>query len=71
MVDDIPAAVLLAVLALLLVNKSGLKAGRAVVCALPGFHLTDPSIAPKVSDSTTSATRTVSGIRFRPGHRRR
>ncbi|GAA4902231.1 hypothetical protein GCM10023237_21940 [Streptomyces coeruleoprunus] len=43
---SISAVVLLAIVVFLLIRKSGLKAGHAVVCMLLGFYLASSSIAP-------------------------
>ena len=43
---SISAVVLLAIIVFLLVKKSGLKAGHAVVCVLLGFYLASSTIAP-------------------------
>lgn len=64
MAVSVSAVVLLAVIALLLVKKSGLKASHAVVCILLGFYLASSSIAPTISRLTVSLANVISGIKF-------
>ncbi|MFD5673021.1 hypothetical protein [Streptomyces sp. NPDC127040] len=64
MAISISAVVLLAVLVVLFVKKSGLKAGHAVVCILLGFYLASSSMAPAISDAVTNVARLISGIKF-------
>jgi hypothetical protein len=61
---SISAVVLLAVVVFLLIRKGGLKAGHAIVSILLGFYLASSSIAPTISEATTSIARMISGIRF-------
>ena len=61
---SISAAVLLAVIVFLLVRKSGLKAGHAVVCILLGFYLASSSIAPTMSQLTNSVAGMISGLKL-------
>jgi hypothetical protein len=53
--------VLLAVIVFLLIRKGGLKAGHAIVCVLLGFYLASSSIAPTISEATTSLARMIGG----------
>ncbi|MEE1756376.1 hypothetical protein [Streptomyces sp. SP18CS02] len=61
---SISAVVLLAIVVFLLVRKSGLKAGHAAVCMLLGFYLASSSIAPTVSQLTTSVAGMIGGLKF-------
>ncbi|MGK5630996.1 hypothetical protein [Streptomyces sp. URMC 123] len=61
---SISAVVLLAIVVFLLVRKSGLKAGHAVVCVLLGFYLASSSIAPTVNQLTTSVASMINNIKF-------
>lgn len=51
---SISAVVLLLIVVFLLVRKSGLKGGHAVVCVLLGFYLASSSVAPTIRDFTTN-----------------
>ncbi|MCL7375896.1 MULTISPECIES: hypothetical protein [Streptomyces] len=61
---SISAVVLLAIVVFLLVRKSGLKAGHAVVCMLLGFYIASSSIAPTISELTTNVAGMIGGIKF-------
>jgi hypothetical protein len=61
---SISAVVLLAIVVFLLIRKSGLKAGHAVVCMLLGFYLASSSIAPTISELTTNVAGMIGGIKF-------
>ncbi|MET9519530.1 DUF2304 family protein [Streptomyces spiramyceticus] len=61
---SISAVVLLAIIVILMVRKSGLKAGHAVVCVLLGFYLASSSIAPTISELTTNVAGMIGGIKF-------
>ncbi|MEV5278308.1 MULTISPECIES: DUF2304 family protein [unclassified Streptomyces] len=61
---SISAVVLLAIVVFLLVRKSGLKAGHAVVCMLLGFYLASSSIAPTISQVTSNVAGMIGGIKF-------
>ncbi|WP_435220748.1 hypothetical protein [Streptomyces sp. Tue6028] len=64
MAVSISAVVLLGILTFLLIKKGGLKAAHAVVCALFGFYLASSSIAPTVSQATTSLVQVIGKIKF-------
>ncbi|MEU9342072.1 hypothetical protein AB0D74_12745 [Streptomyces sp. NPDC048278] len=64
MAVSVSAVVLLGFITFLLVKKSGLKAGHAVVCTLFGFYLADSSIAPTVSQAVNSVAQIVGKISF-------
>jgi hypothetical protein len=61
---SISAVVLLAIIVILLVKKSGLKAGHAVVCMLLGFYLASSSIAPTIERVTTNVAGMLGDISF-------
>ncbi|BET47858.1 MULTISPECIES: DUF2304 family protein [Streptomyces] len=61
---SISAVVLLAIIVFLLVKKSGLKAGHAIVCMLLGFYLASSTIAPTITDLTTNIAGMISDINF-------
>ncbi|MFF8830276.1 hypothetical protein [Streptomyces sp. NPDC015131] len=61
---SISAVVLLAIVVFLLIRKSGLKTGHAVVCMLLGFYLASSSIAPTISELTTNVAGMIGGIKF-------
>ena len=61
---SISAVVLLAIIVFLLIRKSGLKGGHAVVCMLLGFYLASSSIAPTISELTTNIAGMIGGIKF-------
>ncbi|MEU9987850.1 hypothetical protein AB0E10_13820 [Streptomyces sp. NPDC048045] len=64
MAVSVSAVVLLGILTFLLVKKGGLKAAHAVVCTLFGFYLASSSIAPTVSQATTSLVQMIGKIKF-------
>ncbi|MEV8531200.1 hypothetical protein [Streptomyces sp. NPDC051211] len=61
---SISAVVLLAIIVFLLVRKSGLKAGHAVVCVLLGFYLASSSIAPSLNQLTTNVAGMISDLKL-------
>ncbi|QKW08963.1 hypothetical protein HUT18_23840 [Streptomyces sp. NA04227] len=61
---SISAVVLLAIIVVLLVKKSGLNAWHAVVCALLGFYLASSSMAPTIDDFTTNVAGMISDIKI-------
>ncbi|MEU8673614.1 hypothetical protein [Streptomyces sp. NPDC048560] len=61
---SISAVVLLAIVVFLLIRKSGLKGGHAVVCMLLGFYLASSSVAPTISDLTSNVAGMIGGIKF-------
>ncbi|ELS56070.1 putative Small membrane protein [Streptomyces viridochromogenes Tue57] len=56
--------VLLAIIVFLLIKKSGLKAGHAVVCMLLGFYLASSTVAPTISELTTNIAGMIGSIKF-------
>lgn len=61
---SISAVVLLAIIVFLLIRKSGLKAGHAVVCVLLGFYLASSSVAPTINELTTNVAGMIGDIKF-------
>ncbi|MCY0919044.1 MULTISPECIES: hypothetical protein [unclassified Streptomyces] len=61
---SISAVVLLAIVVFLLVRRSGLKAGHALVCVLLGFYLASSTIAPTLSQLTSNVASMISGLKF-------
>ncbi|RII15844.1 hypothetical protein DSC45_16510 [Streptomyces sp. YIM 130001] len=61
---SISAVVLFAVIVFLLIRKSGLKAGHAIVCVLLGFYLASSSVAPTINELTTNVAGMIGGIKF-------
>jgi hypothetical protein len=61
---SISVVVLLAIVVFLLIRKSGLKGGHAVVCMLLGFYLASSTIAPTVRDLTSNVASMLGGIKF-------
>ena len=61
---SISAVVLLAIIVFILIKKSGLKAGHAVICVLLGFYLAASSIAPTISELTTNIAGMIGSISF-------
>ncbi|GAA3830633.1 membrane protein [Streptomyces coacervatus] len=61
---SISAVVLLAIVVFLLVRKSGLKGGHALVCILLGFYLASSTVAPTINDLTTNIASMIGSIKF-------
>jgi len=61
---SISAVVLLAIIVFLLIKKSGLKGGHALVCMLLGFYLASSTVAPTISDLTTNVASMIGSIKF-------
>jgi len=61
---SISAVVLLAIIVFLLIRKSGLKAGHALVCMLLGFYLASSSVAPTITELTSNVAGMIGGIKF-------
>ncbi|AWE52223.1 MULTISPECIES: hypothetical protein [Streptomyces] len=61
---SISAVVLLAIIVFLLIKKSGLKAGHAIVCMLLGFYLASSTVAPTISELTTNIAGMIGSIKF-------
>ncbi|MEV5430139.1 hypothetical protein [Streptomyces sp. NPDC052701] len=61
---SISAVVLLAIIVFLLIKKSGLKAGHAIVCMLLGFYLASSTVAPTINELTTNIAGMIGSINF-------
>ncbi|GGU81445.1 membrane protein [Streptomyces filipinensis] len=61
---SISAVVLLAIIVFLLIKKSGLKGGHAVICVLLGFYLASSTVAPTISELTTNVASMIGSIKF-------
>ncbi|MFD1829977.1 MULTISPECIES: hypothetical protein [Streptomyces] len=61
---SISAVVLLAIIVFLLIKKSGLKTGHAVICMLLGFYMASSSIAPTISELTSNVAGMIGSIKF-------
>lgn len=61
---SISAVVLLAIIVVILVRKSGLKAAHALVCVLLGFYLASSSIAPTITQLTNNVAGVLGKIKF-------
>ena len=61
---SISAVVLLAIIVFLLIKKSGLKAGHAIVCMLLGFSLASSTMAPTISELTNNIAGMIGSIKF-------
>ncbi|MFF7632632.1 DUF2304 domain-containing protein [Kitasatospora sp. NPDC008050] len=51
---SISAAMLMLVIVVVLVRRSGLKLAHAVICSLLGFYLASTSIAPSIQQVTSN-----------------
>lgn len=61
---SISLVVLLAIIVFLLVQKSGLKTGHALLCMLLGFYLASSTIGPTIRQATTSLATMISGFKI-------
>ncbi|MGW6915773.1 DUF2304 family protein [Kitasatospora sp. NPDC054939] len=61
---SISAAVLMLVIVVLLIRRSGLKLSHAVVCALLGFYLASSSVAPSISQVTSNLAGMINGLKL-------
>lgn len=61
---SISLVLLLAIIVYLLIKKSGLKGGHAVVCILLGFYLASSSMAPTIDDVTQNVADMIESIEF-------
>ncbi|MCX4746952.1 DUF2304 family protein [Kitasatospora sp. NBC_01287] len=51
---SISAAMLMLVIVVVLIRRSGLKLAHAIVCGLLGFYLASSSIAPSITQVTSN-----------------
>jgi hypothetical protein len=61
---SISAVVLLLVIVFLLIKKSGLNTGHAIVCILLGFYLASSSVAPTINDFNNNVADMIGDINF-------
>ncbi|MQY16664.1 hypothetical protein SRB5_68660 [Streptomyces sp. RB5] len=61
---SISLVLLLGIVVVLLIRKSGLNAGHAVVCMLLGFYIAGSSLAPTVQETVSGVTKMISDIDF-------
>ncbi|MCQ4080190.1 hypothetical protein NGB36_06170 [Streptomyces sp. RB6PN25] len=61
---SVSAVLLLLIVVFLLIRKSGLKGGHALVCVLLGFYLASSSIAPTIHQLTTNVAGMISSFKF-------
>ncbi|MEV6807304.1 hypothetical protein ACH4NF_27465 [Streptomyces sp. NPDC017248] len=61
---SISAVVLLAIIVFLLIKKSGLKGGHAVICVLLGFYLASSTVAPTIKELTTNVAGMIGNLKF-------
>ncbi|GLF94465.1 hypothetical protein [Streptomyces yaizuensis] len=61
---SISVVLLLAIIVFLLIRKSGLKGGHAVVCMLLGFYLASSSLSPTISDLTNNVAGMIGDFKF-------
>jgi hypothetical protein len=61
---SVSAVLLLLIIVFLLMRKSGLKGGHALVCVLLGFYLSSSSIAPTLHQLTTNVAGMISSFKF-------
>lgn len=61
---SISAAVLMLVIVVLLIRRSGLKLSHAIVCALLGFYLASSSVAPSISQVTSNLAGMINGLKL-------
>ncbi|MER5635827.1 DUF2304 family protein [Kitasatospora sp. NPDC002227] len=60
----ISAAVLMLVIVVVMIRRSGLKLSHAVVCALLGFYLASSSIAPSIQQVTSNVAGMINGLKL-------
>lgn len=61
---SISAAVLMLVIVVVLIRRSGLKLAHAIVCALLGFYLASSSIAPSIQQVTSNVAGMINGLKL-------
>jgi hypothetical protein len=64
MILPISAAVLMLIVVVLLVRRSGLKIWHALACTMLGFYMASTSIAPSIHTLTTNVAGMLSGIKL-------
>jgi hypothetical protein len=61
---SISLSVLLLIIVIMLVKKSGLKGAHAVICVLLGFYLSSSSIAPTITDFNNSVVKMIGDLKL-------
>jgi hypothetical protein len=61
---SVSAAMLMLVIVVVLIRRSGLKLAHAVVCALLGFYLASSSIAPSIQAVTSNLAGMLNGLKL-------
>ncbi|WP_354642183.1 DUF2304 domain-containing protein [Kitasatospora camelliae] len=61
---SVSAAVLMLVIVVVLIRKSGLRLAHAIICALLGFYLASSSLAPSIQAMTANVAGMINGLRL-------
>ncbi|MFE0463794.1 DUF2304 domain-containing protein [Kitasatospora sp. NPDC058965] len=61
---SVSAVMLMLVIVVVLIRRSGLKLAHAVVCALLGFYLASTSIAPSIQQVTSNLAGMINGLKL-------
>ncbi|MFD7640119.1 MULTISPECIES: DUF2304 family protein [unclassified Kitasatospora] len=61
---SVSVAVLMLFVVWLLVRRSGLKLGHALVCTLLGFYLASSSVAPSIQEVTANLAGMINSLRL-------
>ncbi|AUG79513.1 DUF2304 family protein [Kitasatospora sp. MMS16-BH015] len=61
---SISAAMLMLVIVVVMIRRSGLKLSHAIVCALLGFYLASSSIAPSIQQVTSNVAGMINGLKL-------
>jgi len=61
---SVSAAVLMLVIVVVLVRRSGLKLTHAIICGLLGFYLASSSIAPSIQEVTANVAGMINGLKL-------
>lgn len=61
---SISAAMLMLVIVVVLIRRSGLKLAHAIVCGLLGFYLASSSIAPSITEVTSNLAGMINDLKL-------
>ncbi|GAA1246329.1 membrane protein [Kitasatospora nipponensis] len=61
---SISAAMLMLVIVVVLVRRSGLKPAHAIICTLLGFYLASTSIAPSIQEVTSNLAGMLNNLKL-------
>ncbi|MQS13860.1 DUF2304 family protein [Streptomyces kaniharaensis] len=61
---SVSAAMLMLVIVVVLIRRSGLKLSHAIVCGLLGFYLASSSLAPSISQVTSNLAGMINGLKL-------